>query len=205
LRDFVSLAMAGNHRFCARCQYKHASPTGKKCRRPILEPVADPAPEGAVGGDLPEQPEMLEFPEVAVGNNNINDDRFDTLLSVVSDLASRVDATQRRLDALHLTASSPPQSASAGAVAPSPSSGAVPKCPACASGYGCAASAGVHGNMPHLQNLRADTRAMAQANSMVDSMETAIPGNDARALRQGWSRPGGDNAPGWPYHGHRTS
>jgi hypothetical protein len=53
--------MAGNHRFCARCQYKHASPTGKKCRRPILEPVADPAPEGAVGGDLPEQPEMLDF------------------------------------------------------------------------------------------------------------------------------------------------
>jgi hypothetical protein len=49
---------------------------------------------------------MLDFPEVAVGNNNnISDDRFDTLLSVVSDLASIVDATQRRLDALNFTAS----------------------------------------------------------------------------------------------------
>jgi hypothetical protein len=47
--------MAGNHRFCAQWQYKHSSPTGKKCRRPILEPVADPALEGAVEGDLPEQ------------------------------------------------------------------------------------------------------------------------------------------------------
>jgi hypothetical protein len=115
--------MAGNHRFCARCQYKHASPTGKKCRCPILEPVADPAPERAVGGDLPEQPEMLdlaELPEVAVGNNN--DISNDTLLSVVSDLASRVDATQRRIDALHLTASPLTQSADTGVVAPLPSS-----------------------------------------------------------------------------------
>jgi hypothetical protein len=30
---------------------------------------------------------------------------------------------------------------------------------------------------------------------MVDSMETAIQGNGVRALRRGWSRPGGDNAP----------
>jgi hypothetical protein len=114
--------------------------------------------------------DLAEFPEVAVGNNNISDDRFDTLLSVVSDLASRVEATQRRLDALHLTASSPPQSAITGAVAPSPSSGAVPKRPTCASGYGCAASAGIQGDLPHLQDLRADARAVAQANSMVDSM-----------------------------------
>jgi hypothetical protein len=44
------------------------------------------------------------------------------------------------------------------------------------------------------QDLRADARAVAQANSMVDSIETAIQGNGVRALRRGWSRPGGDNA-----------
>jgi hypothetical protein len=149
--------------------------------------------------------DLAEFPEVAVGNNNdISNERFDTLLSVVSDLVSRVDATQRRLDALHLTVSPPAQSADTGAVAPSPSSRAVPKRSACASGYGCAASAGMHGDLPHLQDLRADARAVAQANSMVDSMETTIQGNGVRALRRGWSRPGSDNAPGWPYHGHRT-
>jgi hypothetical protein len=79
--------MAGNHRFCTRCQYKHASPTGKKCRRPILEPVAEPVPEGAVGGDLPQQLESLDLsdnPGAAVGNFNhdIDSDSFDTLLLV---------------------------------------------------------------------------------------------------------------------------
>jgi hypothetical protein len=52
----------------------------------------------------------------------------------------------------------------------------------------------MHGDLPHLQDLRADARAVAQANSMVDFMETAIQGNGVRALRRGWSRPGGDNA-----------
>jgi hypothetical protein len=159
--------MTENHRFCVHCQCKHASPTGKKCRHLILELVADPVPEGAVGGDLPEQPEMLDlsdFPGAAVGNisHDISNERFDTLLSVVSDLASRLDATQQRLDALHLAAPLA-QSTDMGAMTPSPSSGAVPKRPACASGHGCAASADVHGNLPHLQDLRADARAVAQA------------------------------------------
>jgi hypothetical protein len=76
--------------------------------------VADAVPEGAVEGELPEPLEMMElieFPEAAVGSNDISNDRFDNLLSVVSDFASRVDATQRRLDALHLMASPPIQSA----------------------------------------------------------------------------------------------
>jgi hypothetical protein len=203
--------MAGNHRFCVGCQCKHASPTGKKCQRPILELVADAVPviEGAVGGDLPDQPEILDFndiPGAALGNisHDINNDHFDTLLSVVSDFASRVDATQRRLDALHLTAPLA-QPSDTGAVTPAPSSGAVPKRPACASGHSCAASADVHGSLPHLQDLRADARAVAQANNMVDCLETTIQGNSVRALRRGWSRLGGTTLPGWPYHGHRTS
>jgi hypothetical protein len=100
---------------------------------------------GAVGGDLPEQPELLDLNDVlgaAFGNisHDINSDHFDTLLSVVSDLASRVDATQLRLDALHLTAPLA-QTTDTGAVIPPPSSGAIPKRPACASGHSCAASA----------------------------------------------------------------
>jgi hypothetical protein len=35
------------------------------------------------------------------------DDRIDTLIGVVSDLVSRVDSTQRQLDSLHLTLSTP--------------------------------------------------------------------------------------------------
>jgi hypothetical protein len=192
--------MAGNHRFCTRCQSKHASPTGKKCRRPILEPVAEPVLEGAVGGDLPQQLESLDLgdnPGAAVGNLNNDFDRFDTLLSVVSDLASRVDATQRRLDNLQLSVPLP-QATDTGALMPSPSSGAISKRPACTSGYSCAASADSQGSVPSLQDLRADPRAVAQATSMVDSMDTAIQGinnSNIRALRRGWSRPGGDNAP----------
>jgi hypothetical protein len=45
------------------------------------------------------------------------------------------------------------------------------------------------------QDLRADARAVVQANSMVDSMEMAMQGNGVRALRRGWFRPGGDNVP----------
>jgi hypothetical protein len=78
---------------------------------------------------------------------------------------------------------------------PPPSSGAISKRPACASGHSCAASADIPGSLPNLQDLRADARAVAQANIMVDSMDTTIQGNNVRALRRGWSRPGGDNAP----------
>jgi hypothetical protein len=189
--------MAGNHRFCTRCQCKHASPTGKKCRRPILQPVAEPVPEGAVGGDLPVQLESLDLSDVpgdAVGNfsHDINSDRFDTLLSVVSDLASRVEATQRRLDTLQLAPLA--QVTDTVTVMPPPSSGAIPKRSTCAPDHGCAASADMH-SLPHLQDLRADAGAVAQANSMVDSMDMTIQGNSVRALRRGWSRPGGDNAP----------
>jgi hypothetical protein len=64
-----------------RCQCKHASPTGKKCRRPILELVADPVPEGDTGGDLPEQPELLDLNDVlgaAFGtiSHDINNDHL---------------------------------------------------------------------------------------------------------------------------------
>jgi hypothetical protein len=46
--------MAGNHRFCTKCQIKHVLPTGKKCRRPVMdpEPELEVVTEGAVGGVL---------------------------------------------------------------------------------------------------------------------------------------------------------
>jgi hypothetical protein len=148
------------------------------------------------GGGLPEQLLDLTDDPGAFGNINqdISNDCFDTLLSVVSDLVSGVDATQQRLDALHLTAPLA-QTTDTVVVSPPPNSGAISKRPACASGHSCAASVDVPGSLPHLQDLRADARAVAQANSMVDSMDTTIPGNSVRALRRGWARPGGDNAP----------
>jgi hypothetical protein len=82
---------------------------------PEPEVVADEA-EGVV---LPDH--TYDVAEVAMA------DRFDALVSVISDLASRVDATQRRLDAMHLvpiSTISPTQSADV-----VPGSGAIPKRP----------------------------------------------------------------------------
>jgi hypothetical protein len=110
-----------------------------------MEPGAELAPEGAVGGDLPQQLDSLDLGDVpgdAVGNltHDIDSDPFDTLLSVVSDLASQVDATQRRLDTLLSILLA--QATDTGAVMPPPSSGAISKHPECAPGHSCAASAG---------------------------------------------------------------
>jgi hypothetical protein len=41
--------------------------------------------------------DLMEFPEAAVGNNDISNERFDTLLSVVSDLGGRDSAAIRCL------------------------------------------------------------------------------------------------------------
>jgi hypothetical protein len=105
------------------------------------------------------------------------------LVSVISDLASRVYATQRHLDTMHLV---PISSISATqSVNVVPGSVTIPKRPAGGYGQGC---------VPHLQDLRAD--AVDQANRMVDALESSIQGNNSvRALRRGWSRLGGDNVP----------
>jgi hypothetical protein len=174
--------MAGNHRFCTKCQVKHASPTGKKCRRPVMDPEPDleVMPEAAEGGV---QLNHTDAAEIAV--TDISPDRFDALVSVISDLASRVDATQRRLDALQIVPQSALHTQSSDAMS---SSGAIPKRPTSMGGQGC--------SVPHLQELRSDVRAVEQANRMVDAMESSVPGNHSvRPLRRGWARPGGDNAP----------
>jgi hypothetical protein len=120
----------------------------------------------AVDGVL--QDHTDDVAEVAVA------DRFDALVSVISDLASRVDATQRRLDAMHLVLISRTQSADV-----VPSSGAIPKRPAGGNGQGC---------VLHLQDLHTDARAVHQANRMVDALESSIQGNNSvRALRRRWS------------------
>jgi hypothetical protein len=84
-----------------------------------MDPEPDVVSDKAMGGVLPDHTDVAEG---AVAD--ISSDRFDTLVSVISDLASRVDATQRRLDNMHLVPISPTQSADA-----MPSAGAIPKRP----------------------------------------------------------------------------
>jgi hypothetical protein len=43
--------------------------------------------------------------------------------------------------------------------------------------------------------LRADREILLKASHMVDGLDSSLPGNNARTLRRGWARPGGDNAP----------
>jgi hypothetical protein len=67
-----------------------------------MDPEPDVVSDEAVGGVL------LDHTDVAEGAvADISSDRCDTLVSVISDLASRVDATQRRLDNMHLVPISP--------------------------------------------------------------------------------------------------
>jgi hypothetical protein len=87
---------------CARCGRRHAPPMGnKKCKRHLdlhLESLDD-------------MPLVLEEPASSphvVPPVRSTDDRINTLIGVVTDLVSRVDSTQRQLDSLQLTLSTPP-------------------------------------------------------------------------------------------------
>jgi hypothetical protein len=92
--SYFCLTMAdAKSKFCARCGTHHPPPTGKKCKRPI-EAVAQDALD-----DLAELPLDLEMPAVhqpPVRSDRSTDEKIDALVNVVSDLVSRVDATQRQ-------------------------------------------------------------------------------------------------------------
>jgi hypothetical protein len=97
------LAMADTkHKFCSRCRSRHGPPTGKKkCKRPIDTVTMDAL------DDLAEVPLELEMPVVnqpSARSDRSTDEKIDALVNVVSDLVSRVDATQRQLYSLQLAA-----------------------------------------------------------------------------------------------------
>jgi hypothetical protein len=104
----VCLAMAPAHKFCNRCNRKHAAPTGKrKCRLPLLtddfadensfdtlvdvdEDVVGAASDGA---SAPVSEPLATPPDVQA-------DTLTQILSVVSLLAGKVEATQQQVAVL---------------------------------------------------------------------------------------------------------
>jgi hypothetical protein len=76
-----------------------------------MDPEPEVVTDKTVGGGLLDHTD--DFTEVAVA------DRFDALVSIISELASRVDDTQRCLDAMHLVPISPISSRQSADVVPS--------------------------------------------------------------------------------------
>jgi hypothetical protein len=104
--------MAPTHKFCTKCNRKHAAPTGKrKCRLSI--PVDDfldsntfetlaltGDEEGAMGGPLPFEEAPEHTPEPPVAEADVHTDALSQILSVVSHLADKIEVTQQQVAVL---------------------------------------------------------------------------------------------------------
>jgi hypothetical protein len=153
------LTMAGDDntkpKFCARCGHRHEGPTGKRrCKRPLdadFEAVTEES-----------TPEVLVMAA---------DDRLSTLVSVMSQLADRMDAQQIQLNQLQevLSGPAPPPVA-----VPTAESGAIPKRLPASSGS-CASEVN-RSSFPDLATLRDDPAAVAQATTMIDGLDLGPTG-----------------------------
>jgi hypothetical protein len=189
------MAEASNFKHCARCGCRHAPPTGKKKCKRLLDANFD---------SLDVMPLVLEEPASTPQMPppvRSTDDRIDTLIGVVSDLVSRVDSTQRQLDTLQLTLSTPLPTDD---MAHFRAQGAIPRSVPSTKDMSQhpeqrAAQGAVQCQMPSLPELRADQGAVQQAARLVDSMDMGAAGNTAisttKSMRRGWTRQGGDYAP----------
>jgi hypothetical protein len=140
-----------------------------------------------------------------VRSDRTMDEKIDALVNVVSDLVSRVDATQRQPDSLQLAAATDVSTDQASAdLSRYRSQGAIPKWPAEGAPTSCssdqlAAMFVVDNQIPSLVEMRANSNAVRQATQLVDSMDSGPAGttssNSLKTLRRGWSRQGGDFAP----------
>jgi hypothetical protein len=180
------LAMA-SLRKCSRCGDEHEPPVGKKCKWALqtlpdaqaartVDTVLDDAGDQVTGGV---------------------EDHVSSLVSVISQLVTRLDSQQEQLNHLQAAvASSSPVASRPLEVTQGQS--AIPK-------RSCAQEAfSVPVDNITLPDLRADGAAMSQAIRMVDSLDTGMQGNSGSAmnfpktLKRGWARPGGENAPRIP-------
>jgi hypothetical protein len=173
-------AMA-NLKQCTRCGFEHEPPVGKKCKHPlqalpealVVETVLEDAGDQATGG---------------------YDDHIGSLVSVISQLVTRLDSQQELLNLLQTAvASAPPVVSRPSQV--EVSQGAIPK-------RSCTQEALSVDNIT-LPDLRADGTSMSQVVRMVDSLDLGLQGNTSatnfpKTLKRGWARPGGDNAPRIP-------
>jgi hypothetical protein len=126
------------------------------------------------------------------------DDRLSTLVSVMSQLAIRMDAQQIQLNQLQevLSVPAPPP-----VVVPAAESGAIPKRPMLSNSSSCASDIN-RSSFPDLATLKDDPAAVAQATNMIDGLDlgpTGIvlsSGSSAgmRSMRRSWARPGGGGA-----------
>jgi hypothetical protein len=145
---------------------------------PAAETVLDEAVEQATGGH----------------DSHIGDSHIGSLVTVISQLVTRLDVQQDQLNMLQaVVASAPPAVSHSSPVVPS--QGAIPK-------RSCAQEA-LSGDNISLSELRADGALMSQATRRVDSLDLGVPGNSAlnfpKTLKRSWARPGGgDNAPRIP-------
>jgi hypothetical protein len=166
-----------------RCGLRHEGPTGKRrCKRPL-----DVVFEAVTEESTPEAPVMAA------------DDRLSTLVSVMSQLADRMDAQQVQLNQLQevLNGLAPPPLA-----VPAAESGAIPKRPTPGSLGSCASDVN-RASFPDLATLRDDPAAVAQATTMIDGLDlgptgTALSSGSSagvRSMRRGWAHPGGGKCP----------
>jgi hypothetical protein len=169
------MAEANNFKHCACCGCRHAPPTGKKKCKRLLDANFD---------SLDVMPLVLEepasTPQIAPPVRS-TDDRIDTLIGVVSDLVSRVDSTQRQLDTLQLTLSTP---LPADDMAHFRAQGAIPRSAPPTNDMSqhpelSAVQGAVQCHMPTLPELRADQGTVQQAARLVDSLDMGAAGNNA--------------------------
>jgi hypothetical protein len=164
--------MAPTHKFCSRCNRKHAAPTGKrKCRLPTdfldsntfesLTLTGDE--EGAIGGPPPFEEASEHTLEPPAADVDVHADTLSQILSLVSHLADRIEVTQQQVAVLQSDRQLLHRS-----------QGAIPK----AQKTGQQASAPPPGSsLPTLDSLRSSVPLSARASSLVDSLETGLSGD----------------------------
>jgi hypothetical protein len=212
--------------FCARCNRKHAAPTGKhKCRLPkdnfldantfeSLTLTGDE--EGTMGGPPPFEKASEHTPEPPAAEVHVHADTLSQILSVVSHLADKIEVRQQQVAVLQSDRQLLHRS-----------QGAIPK----AQKMGHQASAPLPGSsLPTLDSLRSNVPLSAQASSLVNSLEMGLSGTNCSidsnsnfsssgngssgnvnsnisntSSKRGWARPGGTTPPRYVPLGSRIS
>jgi hypothetical protein len=194
----------------------------RKCKRPLdlfAEETTDVDLETTATEAMVDAPEVvLEADPPGAGSGTQSNDQFAALVSVVSQLAGQVHATQKQIGELRtlVTATHPaaprapvpdsdasmsvPGNTVAGSMA---AQGAIPK------RGDITTSCRLEAACPSLAQLRHDADLAAQATAMMNTLELDTSGNNShthsnlhstmsRSMRRGWARPGGDSAPRVP-------
>jgi hypothetical protein len=152
------MASSGDFKLCSRCGVPHEEPTGKrKCKRPLPD---DSVPQSQASVPTPGAGRVA-----GAEGTSIMQDSLTTLITVVSSLATRLDAQQDQLD--QLQGGIQPTQAIVEPALPTAATGAIPKRPQLPQPCAWEALSGPP-PQPDLAVLRADPAAMAHASHQVD-------------------------------------